>query len=167
MYYQINIKRLIINCLNLKKIIHRYKNFLQVSLTFHNSISKTAIEEENRGRSELYVFCHHIYEYKKGLRNLVLTTERAQNRKIIEKRLKKENIPYVIHDITNDKINIYFGKQHCIDVVSTFDSRLNKLTPEQDFILGIMLGYDRLGQCERYLKRFSMPINNLIDLATS
>jgi len=27
------------------------------------------------------------------------------------------------------------------------------LTDEEDFILGTMLGYDRVKQCERYLKR--------------
>ncbi len=102
--------------------------------------------------NELQVFCHHIYEYRKGLRNLVLTTERAKNKEVIEKRLEKEKIPYVIHEITDEKINVYFGNQFCIDIVSTFDSQLNKLTPEQDFILGIMLGYDRLQQCDRYLK---------------
>jgi hypothetical protein len=33
------------------------------------------------------------------------------------------------------------------------DKKLNELTPEEDFILGIMLGYDRLRQCNRYLKQ--------------
>ncbi len=107
---------------------------------------------ENPPQRDLQVFCHHIYEYKKGLRNLVLSTEKASNKDLIEKRLKRENIPYVIHEIAENKINVYFGNQACIDVVATFDKRLNKLTPEQDFILGMMLGYDRLQQCERYLK---------------
>lgn len=100
----------------------------------------------------LQVFHHHIYEFKKGLRNLVLTTEKSENREAIENRLKKENIAHIIHQIKEDKINVYFGQQSCIDVVKTFDARLNKLSAEQDFILGIMLGYDRLKQCDRYLK---------------
>lgn len=100
----------------------------------------------------LQVFHHHIYEFKKGLRNLVLATEKADKREAIEGRLIKENIPHVIHQITEDKINVYFGQQSCIDIVKTFDVRLNKITPEQDFLLGIMLGYDRLKQCDRYLK---------------
>ena len=33
--------------------------------------------------SELKVFCHHIYEYKKGLRNLILTTEKISNKEEI------------------------------------------------------------------------------------
>jgi len=102
--------------------------------------------------SDLYVFNHHIYEYKKGLRNLVLTTEKASNRKTIEDRLVKEIISYVVHEVSKDKINVYFGHQECIDVVDTFNPHLNLLTPEQDFILGIMLGYDGVKQCKRYMK---------------
>ena len=30
---------------------------------------------------------------------------------------------------------------------------LNQLTPEEDFILGAMLGYDICTQCERYCER--------------
>ena len=30
---------------------------------------------------------------------------------------------------------------------------LSNLTDEEDFILGTMLGYDRVKQCERYLRR--------------
>lgn len=61
--------------------------------------------------------------------------------------------------MNNEKINVFFGAKDCVDVVKTFVSKkLNELTPEQDFILGIMLGYDRLKQCERYLK-----LNNNID----
>lgn len=100
--------------------------------------------------SELRVFYHHIYEYKKGLRSLVLTTERADNREIIEARLKRENIPYVINDVNKKNINVFFGNKDCIKVVSTFNKRLEKLTPEQDFMLGIMLGYDKILQCKRY-----------------
>lgn len=44
------------------------------------------------------------------------------------------------------------AKKKCVDVVKTFSPKLNELTAEQDFILGIMLGYDRVKQCERYLK---------------
>lgn len=39
-----------------------------------------------------------------------------------------------------------------MDVVRTFNPKLNQLTAEQDFMLGIMLGYDRVKQCERYMK---------------
>lgn len=100
--------------------------------------------------NELRVFYHHIYEYKKGLRSLVLTTEKAANRTIIEAKLQKENIPYIIKDVNSKNINVFFGNKDCIRVVSTFNSRLDKITPEQDFMLGIMLGYDKILQCKRY-----------------
>ena len=39
---------------------------------------------------------------------------------------------------------------------------LSSLTDDEDFILGTMLGYDRVKQCERYLKKKrSGSINNL------
>jgi hypothetical protein len=113
----------------------------------------------------MQVFNHHIYEFQKGLRNLVLCTENNVDRDKIEKRLKREKIFYLIQEIDENKINVYFGHELCIEVVKTFGSvKLNELSDEQDFILGIMLGYSRLQQCERYLKRISknQPINELI-----
>lgn len=102
----------------------------------------------------MQVFYHHIYEFQKGLRNLVLCTEKIENKAKIEKRLQRENIEYVIHQVDSDKINIYYGQKACIDVVNLFSTtELNKITEEEDYILGIMLGYDRLKQCERYLSR--------------
>lgn len=103
--------------------------------------------------SELKVFCHHIYEYKKGLRNLILTTEKISNKDYITARLEKEKIPYIIHPAGERTINVFFGNEDCIKVVATFDKHLNKLSNEQDFMLGIMLGYDKILQCQRYLKR--------------
>ena len=102
--------------------------------------------------ADLRVFHHHIYEFKKGIRNLILTTEKSKYKENITNRLKKDNINFVIHDIGENKINVYFGAKECIDVVKTFNPKLNELTPEQDFMLGIMLGYDRVKQCERYMK---------------
>ncbi len=103
--------------------------------------------------ADLRVFHHHIYEFKKGIRNLILTTEKSKYKSSISERLQKENIDYLIHDITPEKINVYFGAKDCVDVVKSFQNpKLNELTPEQDFMLGIMLGYDRVRQCERYMK---------------
>ncbi|GAB4251218.1 DUF2023 family protein [Deferrisoma sp.] len=100
------------------------------------------------------VFCHHVYEYKKGLRNLVLHTTRGAHRPEIEEKLTREGIPYLIHPLGNGNINVFFGNELCIEVVRRIaDKRLSDLTDEEDFILGIMLGYDRLQQCARYLKR--------------
>lgn len=100
------------------------------------------------------VFIHHIQEYKKGLRTLVLYTTKASNRDAIEKRLKREMIDYYIQKVNGTKINVFFGNSVCIDVIKQMNfTSLSNLTDEEDFILGTMLGYDRVKQCERYLKR--------------
>lgn len=106
----------------------------------------------NRAIPELNVFYHHIYEYHKGIRNLILTTEKSKYRNDITQRLEREKIDYLIQDVTENKINVFFGAKECVDVVKTFAKNLKELTPEQDFMLGIMLGYGRLQQCVRYLK---------------
>ena len=51
-------------------------------------------------------------------------------------------------------MNVFFGDNVCIKMIKQMEfKQLSNLTEEEDFILGIMLGYDRLKQCERYLKR--------------
>lgn len=106
--------------------------------------------------NELRVFSHHIYEYKKGLRNLILTTEKEANQEIITKRLEKENISYLIQKIKDGKINVFFGNPDSVKVIKSFNQpQLNKYTPEQDFILGVLLGYDKVQECQRYLKFIS------------
>ena len=106
--------------------------------------------------NDLRVFSHHIYEYKKGLRNLILTTEKTSNQNIIENRLKKEGIDYLIQEVDKNKINVFFGKKDCIGVIKAFNQpRLNEYTPEQDFILGTLLGYDKIQGCQRYLKKLT------------
>ena len=103
--------------------------------------------------ADLAVFRHHIYEFHTGIRNLFLTTEKSEYKDIIKNRLEKDKIDYTIHDIGKNRINVYFGAKQCVDVVKSFaQPDVKKLTPEQDFILGIMLGYDRVKECERYLK---------------
>ncbi len=106
----------------------------------------------------MQVLCHHIYEYQKGLRHLVLHTMRGEDREAAEYKLQRYDVDYIISDLTNGNINIFFGKKECVDVMRSFGAKpLNRLSIEQDFILGVMLGYDRLAQCERYLKRKDTP----------
>ena len=91
--------------------------------------------------------------HKKGLRNLILTTEKEANRKIITDRLEREKISYLIQNVDNAKINVFFGNPNAINVIKSFNQpKLNEYTPEQDFILGTLLGYDKIQQCQRYLK---------------
>lgn len=110
----------------------------------------------------MQVLGHHIYEYQKGLRHLVLHTIKVKDRAAAERKLSHYDVDYIVVSVTDTKVNIFFGKKECVDVVRTFcNTPLNKLTAEQDFILGIMLGYDRLAQCKRFMQRRPMdkPLN--------
>lgn len=100
------------------------------------------------------VFYHHLYEYEKGLRNLILHTADINDKNVIEFKLKNRNIPYLIYEIKNNKINVFFGNENCIKVIENINKiNLSDYSDEEDFILGIMLGYDRIKQCERYINR--------------
>ncbi|MGL6114862.1 MAG: DUF2023 family protein [Cetobacterium sp.] len=99
------------------------------------------------------VFLHHIYEYEKGIRNLILHTISKKYMGLIERKLESHGISYHISELKNGNINVFFGDESCIQVIKTINKdSLTDYTLEEDFMLGIMLGYDRKKQCERYLK---------------
>ena len=96
---------------------------------------------------ELKVFLNHIYEFKKGVRQMVLYTTNRKYEDFAVKRLTNQKINYIIQPVGNDKINLFFGRKECINAIRFLVTQpLNKLSPEQDFILGAMLGYDICGQ---------------------
>ena len=100
------------------------------------------------------IFFHHIYEFRKGLRNLVLYTGDVAERVTIEQRLQREEIAHVVQESGGRRINVFFGNPACVGIVKPWvDRPLNKWTPEEDFMLGIMLGYDRIQQCRRFTQR--------------
>jgi hypothetical protein len=100
------------------------------------------------------ILIHHIYEYKKGLRNLVLRTLPRELLDAAIERLELQNIPYLVRPVNDKKVNIFFGKKECVDIIAGFgDKPLNQFSDEEDFILGIMLGYCRHEQCKRYMRR--------------
>ena len=103
---------------------------------------------------ELKVLMNHIYELHKGVRHMVLFT---CNKKYCEhtiQRLESQGIPYLLQPAGRQNQNIYFGRRECLEAIRLIVTRpLNELTPEEDFILGAMLGYDICAQCERYCKR--------------
>ena len=104
--------------------------------------------------SALRVFANHIYEYKKGVRRMVLFT--VNNRYVPEavRRLRSESIAFELQKVGNGRTNIFFGRSECIEVVKRMITRpLQQLSPEEDFILGALLGYDICMQCERFCKR--------------
>ena len=83
---------------------------------------------------------------------MILHTTGSAFRDQIQSRLDRHKIAYIIQDVTDSKINIFFGARPCIDLLKSFPHlNLRNLTPEQDFILGTMLGYDIMIQCRRYL----------------
>nr|WP_321357630.1 DUF2023 family protein [uncultured Draconibacterium sp.] len=104
--------------------------------------------------ANLQVVRHHIYEYKKGVRYMVLHTMLAGQKDEVEKLLKKRGICFFTQNVTLNKINIFFGNPDCIEVIKSFGNiSLSEYSPEQDFILGILLGYDSDIQCKRYLSK--------------
>lgn len=99
---------------------------------------------------------HHIYEYEKGIRYMVLCTLSADDCQAIIPKLEARQINYYIkHTPSKGNVNLFFGKRSCIEMVELLlkDKDLHELDDEQDFIIGAMLGYDIAGQCERYLSR--------------
>lgn len=100
---------------------------------------------------EIRIFLNHIYEFKKGIRHMVLYTMNKEHKTFALKRLKNQNIEYMIQEVGTNKINLFFGKPECIETIRhLIDRPLNELSAEEDFILGAMLGYDIRQQCLRY-----------------
>ncbi len=98
------------------------------------------------------VFRHHIYEYKKGLRSLILHTAPASDVPEIERLLRSAGIAYRLVYLHNGHVNVFFGAPVCIRVLEIIGSKsLKEFTKEEDFILGIMLGYGRLEECRRFV----------------
>ena len=103
---------------------------------------------------DMKVLMNHIYEYKKGVRQMILFTCNARYEDFAVNRLKSQNIEYIIQRVGNSNINIFFGRKQCLDAIRIIvDKPLARLTPEQDFIIGALLGYDICYQCERFCER--------------
>ncbi|GLK59522.1 MULTISPECIES: DUF2023 family protein [Azotobacter] len=99
-------------------------------------------------------FGQYIYEYRKGVRQLFLLTMAPHEAMALQKRLEKESIDCYVQDVGMTKVNVFFGRGPCVETVRTIVTKpLHELTPEQDFILGTLLGYDREQQCLRFLTR--------------
>ena len=100
------------------------------------------------------VLANHIYEYKKDVRRMILFTCNRRFEQQACHRLCRQSIDYVVQPAGKENVNVYFGRRECLDAIRLFVTRpLNELSPEEDFILGAMLGYDICAQCERYCER--------------
>ncbi len=76
--------------------------------------------------------------------------------------LDRRGISYVIQPVSVEKINVFFGDTMCVEVIRSWGkASLSDLSDEEDFILGIMLGYCRKKQCTRYVKRKQAERNRL------
>lgn len=116
----------------------------------------------------MQVLVHHIYEYKKGLRDLVLHTMPRTQLEEAERRLQRQNIAYLVQLVSNSQVNIFFGRPECLGVIDRIGLKpLYCYTPEEDFILGIMLGYDRKLQCERFLRMRPKPAAKVAERCVS
>ena len=118
------------------------------------SQARLSSAERELARAMLKVLMNHIYELQKGVRQMVLfTCDKKYGDQTIE-RLESQGIPYVLQPAGQKNLNVYFGRRECLEAIRLIITRpLNQLTPEEDFILGTMLGYDLCAQCERYCKR--------------
>ena len=117
----------------------------------HN-VTETIEPEAFRHDGHLKVFNHHVYEYRKGLRSLTLQTLPRKHARWVMLRLDSLRIGYLIYPAGKDHINVFLGDAECLEIVrliGKFD--LSRYTPQEDFILGIMLGYGRQQQYKRYL----------------
>lgn len=103
---------------------------------------------------DMRVLSEQIYQYKKGVRQMALYTFPERYKEQAIAKLERQDIDYTVQPVGNSRVNLFFGRKECVDAIRMMVQRpLNELTPEEDFILGAMLGYDIPMECERYCKR--------------
>jgi len=116
--------------------------------------AEVVMQETRAMPTDMKVLANHIYEFKKGVRQMVLFTFNRKYEHFALERLRQQNISYIVQPVGNDRMNLFFGKKACMDAIRLMVTRpLNQLTPEEDFMLGALLGYDICAQCERYCER--------------
>jgi hypothetical protein len=87
---------------------------------------------------------------------MVLYTTNRQYESFAVKRLAGQGISYFIQSVGDNKINLFFGHEECINAIRyLITCPLNELSPEKDFILGAMLGYNICDQCDRYCRQIN------------
>ncbi len=107
--------------------------------------------------ADAQLLCNRLYEYKKGVRHLFLCTVSSAFADWACERLNRNDVDYFLQSVPGrkDRVNLFFGRSECIEAVRIMlvQRSLTELSDEEDFILGIMLGYDTCMQCNRYCKR--------------
>ncbi|MDE1567174.1 DUF2023 family protein [Aquabacter sp. L1I39] len=106
----------------------------------------------------LRIFNHNVYEYRRGVRALFLMTMGEGDLPPILTRLANTGIDHFVQQVTATKVNLFFGSRAFVETTRSIVTKpLCQLSPEEDFMLGTMLGYDREQQCLRYLSRVLRP----------
>ena len=77
-----------------------------------------AIERKVPG--EIRIFLNHVYEFKKGVRNMVLYTMNKEHEAFAIRRLERQNISYLIQEVNANKINLFFFKNALIIFISGY-----------------------------------------------
>ena len=107
-------------------------------------------------RNSLRLFSHMLYEYKKGVRRLAMYTCSDSECGFCVNKLEKSKVSYHLAPASDGRVNIFFGDCPCIRIIESFKKdKLNEFNEKEDFILGVLLGYDVLKQCERYLNQLA------------
>ncbi|MGD9543399.1 MAG: DUF2023 family protein [Methylocystis sp.] len=102
----------------------------------------------------LRLFHHNIYECGRGVRGLFLMTLSRQELELVLGKLERQGVHHFVQELNPIKVNLFFGRPAFVAVARSIITRpLNALTPEEDFMLGTLLGYDREQQCRRFLTR--------------
>lgn len=100
----------------------------------------------------MHVLGHHLYEYDKGVRQMALLTTDARDIDLVTRRLEERVVDYYVQRVSATKYNVFFGRPAWIETVRRVVCKpLNQLSAEEDFMLGILLGYDKEQQCLRFL----------------
>lgn len=97
---------------------------------------------------------HLAYEIDRGVRQLALHTASSGEVAEITTWLSGMGLDSAVEKLADDRCNIFFGRTECIQALRRFSTlRLNHMSEEEDFMLGVMLGYDLCRQCARYHRR--------------
>ena len=100
------------------------------------------------------VLQHSLYEYRKGVRPLFMMTMTVAEAERAIDALRAASVDHYVHAVTDSKVNVFFGKPGAVTMMSKIVTKpLHQLSPEEDFIVGILLGYDKEEQCRRFLAR--------------
>lgn len=110
--------------------------------------------EVNSG--ELKVFTHMLYEIEKGIRPLALHTVAESCVAVAIAKLASRQMAWFLQPVPGSKrFNLFFGETPCITLMKQLlrGRTLTDLSPEEDFMLGALLGYDLTRQCVRFIDR--------------